>query len=737
MASETARYQESFQNEIDSKTISKLIHAMTMAAGKLLAYPDGHPFVIESFQKVENILDGIFESQSQLTFKIAKNTIIWESTVLDEKNPVFQRFAQTLFEHGIIGLTLEKGLITRELMDFDAIISQKRNDVYQQGGIHELLSEANIGHIQTRLIDYGLFQTQEGIEKQGEDKEILQCLSFWQTFVRGIFEKTLDPFGSDRESWIDIDPELLAAILNDKHLNCEAGAEDGLRLAFTSGMKNLDLSQLGRDGGLTKRLFRFIQSLDSELRQSFIEAFFNSLPDDNNVDDNILSGLPDEIILDALEKHTNQGLYIPPNVLKVLQKLAKTPTDPGPEGADELLDGYSRDDLVERLKTIFREDEADRFLPQDYQKILSDVISFENISVPELSSVPQLERTLTDQSISASVAAIIVEMIAACGDSAAVPEVLVHSLRDRLGLLVSSGDFRAVSTILERIGEKKVGSQDSTEVPLRNLVEVFSDKSFTQKVLESSRQWGKEKYPDIKKLITLIGPPFIEPLLDLLADEESRALRLHYLDTLKGLGVTVKDPAIRRLGDRRWYFTRNLLVILRHLNDPSILDSIRGLFGHSHTRVRQEALHTLLALGDPRADRILLDEMNSSDGDRCVNAIKLAAMTQSREITGKLAELLKKRGFSKTGFEIKKASVHALADIGDTSILPILQDVLRSFSLFFHRKSHLIKIEIIDSLGRYPAVEAAPILRSIAQGRPGALAGRALLVMKTLKVDKA
>jgi hypothetical protein len=737
MAPETARDQGSFQDEVDVKVITNLIRAMSMAASKLLAYPDGHPFVVESFQRVENILQGIFGSQSQLTFKIAKNTIMWGSTVLDEKSPVFQRFAQTLFEHGIVGLILQKGLVTKELMDFDAIILQKRNDIYQQGGISALISKANIGHIQTKLIDYGLFQKQEGIEKEEENKEGLRYPSFWQSFVRGIFEKTLDPHGRNHEPSIDIDPEQLATILNDKHLDGESNAQDGLRVAFRSGMEHLDLNQLTGDEELTKRLFRFIKSLNGELRQNFMEAFFNSLPDDNDAANKILSGLPDEIILDALERYTNQGVYIPPNVLKVLQKLAKTSTNPIPEGMDELLNSLSRDELVDKLKTVFKEDEADRFLPQDYQKILGDVVAAENISAAELSEVLQLEKILTDQTISASVTAVTVEMIAAYGDSEAIPDVLIQSLKDRCSSLISSGDFRTVLTILERIGKKKVRFENDTEAPLKNLIEVFSNESFTHEVLEASRQWGKEKHPDTKKLIMFIGPPFIDPLLDLLADEESRVLRLYYLDILRELGEAVRDPAVRRLSDRRWYVIRNLLVILRYLNDPSILNSIRSLFGHSHTRVRQEALHTLLALGDPKADRILLNEMNSSDGDRCINAIILAGMTQNREVTQKLAEFLKKKGLGKTSFEIKKASVHALADIGDTSILPSLQDVLKSFSLFFRRKSHLLKIEIIDSLGKYPAAEAAPILKNIARGRPAVLANRALLVMKTLEVDEA
>ncbi len=501
-------------------------------------------------------------------------------------------------------------------------------------------------------------------------------------------------------------------------------------------MKNLDLLQLTGDEESSKRLFTFIRSLNDDLRQSFMETFFGSLPDDSDSAGSILSGLPDEIILDALEKHTSQGLYIPPNILRVSQGLAKAMPNLDLEAMDKLLANHSRDELIDKLTIIFKEDEADQFIPLDYQKILHDVIIAENISVPELSEVPQLEKTLTDRSIQASLLSIVVDIIT-YGDSEALPDVLINSLKDHCNSLVRAGDFQAVFNVLETVGKQTVYSQNDNEVPPKALIEVFSDKDFAYEVLKATGQSGKEKYLYITKLIMLIGPPFIEPLLDGLAEEESRTLRLYYLDLLKGLGVTVKDHAIKRLSDKRWYFVRNLLVILRHFKDPSVLNSIRNLFDHAHTRVKQELLHTLLALGDPKADRILLHEMNSSDMDRRLKAIIFAGMTQNTEITQKLVGFLKKRGLGKTSFEIKKASVHALANIGDPSILPVLQEVLNSFSFFSYRKSNLLKLEIIVSFGKYPAGEASPILNNIARGRSRAQADQALLVIKTLRVDKA
>ena len=225
-------------------------------------------------------------------------------------------------------------------------------------------------------------------------------------------------------------------------------------------------------------------------------------------------------------------------------------------------------------------------------------------------------------------------------------------------------------------------------------------------------------------------------MLDRLTEEESKTLRLLYLDLLKEFGGAVKDQLIKRLGDKRWYVVRNLLFVLRQLDDPSVLNSIYGLFDHHDQRVRYELLHTFLAFKDPRADNILLREMNSGDSDRCLKAITLAGMTRNSEVFERLVGFIKKKGLNKTDLEIKKASVHALAEIGDPSALPVLQGVLKSFSLFSRQRLMLLKLEIIASLGKYPAEEVFPILQKIANSRSGELAVKAGLIIKTLKADR-
>jgi len=734
MVSEADKDQTGLYEGLDTKVISGLINAMNLAASKLASYPSGHPFIVESFQKVEDILKGVFERHGQLSFGIAKDSVMIGLTVMDKKNPIFQRFAKTFFEHGIVGLTLLRGLTSKELIDFDVIITQKRNDIYRQGGINALVSKAGIRHIKLKLIDYALFQAQESSDDK-ESREDLRSLLFWENFIKGLFEGTLDPDGSSGKNWYDLNPKDIAAMLNNLHLSHESTAIGGLDAILVSSLQKCGLDQLADNDESREKLFTFISSLNDDLRRCFLDKFLNAIPDKEDIATAILSGLPEEVILDALAQQTDKKLYVPPNIVKILHKLKKTPDSKIGEEVEGLLGMHSREELAEKMTVIFKEDEDDRFVPLDYQKILQDVIVAEDLSAHELTEVHQLGQTLTEHNINVSLTPIILNLVISY-ENGQEPDSLKQTLRNQCLLLAQSGDFHIFLNVLEAISKKTGVYPEKTQAQPRGLMETFSDGDFAKSVLTAAAQWGKEKQFYVKRIIQLIGPSFIEPLLDRLTEEESKTLRLFYLDLLKDFGGAVKDPVIRRLNDKRWYVIRNLLVILSQLNDPSVLSSIYGLFSHPDARVRYEVLRTFLSFRDPRADDILLKEMNSGDLDRSLKAISLAGMTQNKKVFGRLVGFVRKGGLGKTDVELKKASIHTLAEIGDPSVLPVLQKLLRSFSLFSRQKLMLLKGEIITSLTGYPEDDVFPILQKLARSRSGDLAVKAGTAIKTLKANK-
>jgi HEAT repeat protein len=301
--------------------------------------------------------------------------------------------------------------------------------------------------------------------------------------------------------------------------------------------------------------------------------------------------------------------------------------------------------------------------------------------------------------------------------------------------LISIGDFHAVSNIYETVRKKTSISEDSNNLTPSSFLDVFSDDDFIGDVLDAPAQWGKEKDFYIVELIKRVGSPFVEPLLDRLASEEDRTLRYFYLDLLGELGTMVREPTIRRLKDNRWFLVRNLIILLKNLNDPTILPSLHALLDHPHPRVRLELMQTLIKFNDPIAERIILQEMDSPDTGRCLKAIALAGITRNRLVSQKLLEFLKQRGLGKTILPIKKASVHALGEIGDPSVLPALQDILKTRTLFRRHAASNLKLEIIKSLQKYPAGEASPILKGVANSGPQLLAENARTVMKDIGIS--
>ncbi|HEX2964695.1 MAG TPA: hypothetical protein VHO84_02870, partial [Syntrophorhabdaceae bacterium] len=207
-AIEAIKDQETHRDDPDIAVIAGLVHSINMAASKLTAYPEGHPAIIESFGRAETIAKTILDSCGQVSFGIARDTLMMGTRVLDEKNAIFRRFAQNLFEHGIVGLTLQKGLTAQELMDFDLIISQKRNEVHRAGGINALISKARIRHMQLRLIDYGIFQAEQDLDDTAKDG--LQSAVFWEGFIKRLFDGTLETGTHCEKPWEDIAPTILA-----------------------------------------------------------------------------------------------------------------------------------------------------------------------------------------------------------------------------------------------------------------------------------------------------------------------------------------------------------------------------------------------------------------------------------------------------------------------------------------------------------------------------------------------
>jgi HEAT repeat protein len=180
--------------------------------------------------------------------------------------------------------------------------------------------------------------------------------------------------------------------------------------------------------------------------------------------------------------------------------------------------------------------------------------------------------------------------------------------------------------------------------------------------------------------------------------------------------MLARDAIIARLTDSRWYVLRNLILMLRLLDDISVLEHVRPLLNNSHLRVRQEALRCCLQFNDPAAERQILYGLDSPDRETQLASILLAEKSRSVDVFKKLLAIIAKSGFSSIEYELKSAAVNSLAEIGRADALPELAKVLASMSLLNSRSLTRLKIDIVRSLSNYPPAVALPILTKLAVG---------------------
>lgn len=145
----------------------------------------------------------------------------------------------------------------------------------------------------------------------------------------------------------------------------------------------------------------------------------------------------------------------------------------------------------------------------------------------------------------------------------------------------------------------------------------------------------------IEALLGMLGRAGIEILCKVLSDSENRTARKAAMSALIQKGDLAREWVLTVLEEptQKWFLKRNALMLLRHIaKTDGDLDLARTLVSHTHARVRDEALNTLIALKTADAERFAVKALDDADEKirwRAVNALgELSPL--SKELMDKL-----------------------------------------------------------------------------------------------------
>lgn len=711
---------------IDLGILSSFVIELNILRRAVSAYPPGHPAIRATAEKVVGLAEQLLLEEESATVGIARDTILFGGHPLDRRNLVFSDLARFLSERGLTLLAVKRGVSPDELIRFCSLLGLRREEIRERGGVGRLVEESGILALEVKGLDYGLFRVTEDeqisapVADQGN-------LSLWERYVRGMLDGTLDPFGVVTEHCGTLAPEELAQLMNGCLGAVPEHREKSYDAVITAFIRNAQQVEQGLEAGdtLTARLAELVELLTPELRRQFLGSAFASLARHPAMAERVAASLSNGAVLEAFAELTASRASIPPVLLDIFQRLGSA----GPSrAADAVTPSHPTEvaEMARRLETVLREGDSRSFVPRAYEDDLSRLArpAEQRVAVPELEP---LKLELEAENVAAKTGEVIMEIIRLEPDGA---NPFTANLAELAEYYLATGDFAALGFLCRRI--RALGEASGNGAALR---EAIAAPPFVAALIDAPVIWGKVRHEEIRPIISQIGAPCVAPLLERLAVEESMSLRRWYMECLLSLGQAARDGAVALLGDGRWYFARNLLVLLRQLNDPSVTISVRSLLGHHHPKVRQEAARTLLRFRDPQGEQWLLKGLESTDRETLLNALQLVDVNSGRRVRQQLMELLR-RGGTAADPDVRCATVRSLAETGDTAALPELARILGSRSLLRGAALSRIKLEVIRALPRFPGEEPLRLLREAADRAGGELAAAARAALRSAETRK-
>lgn len=704
--------------DLDTQMLSNFIYEINIARRHMSTYPTGHPMIDRATDKVLSLLERLFEFRPEIGFGVARDALMFEGEWLDRKNPVYRDFATFLFKRGIAAIHFMRHADRDEFIRLNLLLTAERNEILEHGGYPTLLESQRIFHVKIVPVDYRSFTTveEERIISSEYDNE---RVPLWENFLYGMMEGVIDPDGSSVYMPNDFDPRLVAGILNRKSEGQGMTGKENYDAVISSfisqtGSSGRSSRSAGQKGMASEELGELISELNPELRRQFLNSTFRTLDTKQDKAESVLGSFPEALILDSLNQVNQHKMQVSSNILNLLGKLSKHQKD---GKARSTIQGVNNLDTLEagkRMRLIFREEDTGKFIPEAYQNALNTIVSTEQISWLKNEELEALRTTLHSQSVERQTSAIAFEIMAAGADSE-LESTLQRNLVDLARFFLETGDFSALQDLHQRWIDYLNRDDVATFFLAEEVLETLHSNEFVSEALDALERFGSEKQEEVREYILTVGTPFAEELINRLAEAESMRVRRYYMDSLKAMGTRAHDAILECLNDERWFLVRNLIIILAQQQVPVLVKNLYPLIDYPHPRVHQEILKVMFAYNRPRAERQLLEELQSNNISTQLCAVQVADRSQAKVVQRQLLKILRDGTLNEEGLELKIHTLKALSKIGDAGVVAFLEALINSGNLLHPRYFLRLKLEAIKSLGHYPSKAASPLLEKLAK----------------------
>ncbi|HVP58377.1 MAG TPA: HEAT repeat domain-containing protein, partial [bacterium] len=221
--------------------------------------------------------------------------------------------------------------------------------------------------------------------------------------------------------------------------------------------------------------------------------------------------------------------------------------------------------------------------------------------------------------------------------------------------LVSSGDFLSACSILSDL--RSLSAQnDLPQARKSSIMDTIGKRSERRKIQQIEAHLYSQSDLQIEEIfayLALMSPTAVAPLCEMLAESEVRKVRYLLCRAISILGRTELERLRLYVQDERWFFVRNIVMILGMMASPQAVPILKSVVSHPEPRVRREVARSLGRIRDAsglEVLRVLITDANK--------LVRIAAMAATKDIGGPgarqmLEDLINDRSFSKKTMDEK------------------------------------------------------------------------------------
>jgi HEAT repeat protein len=447
---------------------------------------------------------------------------------------------------------------------------------------------------------------------------------------------------------------------------------------------------------------QLIMRLPEPLRESLMRAALRVVATDPEGEDAFqafTSSMSSHPVLRVLRQLSAEGVPLSRHAQRLVELLASTRPNAMEEETPTVRD---LETLRGELLTLFRDEDIDRYNPEDHLALLArTMLAWPTRTPVELGTLESLGdrvATLTEEAVDRQLAETLFDLLGRYQDEKAEPVLARLSQLVQGALARGSLDEAAYATEgMTRLAADEA-VPEPTRAALRAQIERLADPE-TLSVLAASL--GATPGAAAVQLVRLLGPGAIRSLLRVLVQEKVRVRRRRIFDLLSALGADVVPEATHWLMDPNWYVVRNIIALLRTVGDHSSLPTVRRLTGHADLRVRLEALRSLLELDPATGHDYLVSAIADPDPRAATAAVELAGQRGGAAMVDPLLDVVRPWDIRGRRRAVRLAALQALGRVGRPEALPRLARFFRERWVPFGSRAE--RRAAYESLQGYPS----------------------------------